>query len=74
MDFTAAYKSRNNPEQILPPKRGQVKRKIFNQIFKSAVTAVSIARAPSGRLSLSSASSTPDGNLSGFNTDDHPDA
>ncbi|KAL8147193.1 hypothetical protein AgCh_004787 [Apium graveolens] len=51
-----------------------LQKKVFSQIFKSSVTVLSIPYSRSERLSFSSTPSTPDGNSSGFNTDDHPDA
>lgn len=79
MEYTA-YKSKSSPHHSLPPKRGEVQKKILSKIFKSAITVVSMAnrkpggvRRGSGR-SLSSTSSTSDGTLSGFVSDDHPDA
>lgn len=77
MEYTA-YKSKSSPHHSLPPKRGDVQKKVLSKIFKSAITVVSMASRRSGGVrrgsgrSLSSTSS--DGTLSGFVSDDHPDA
>ena len=79
MEYTA-YTSKSSPHHSLPPKRGEVQKKVLSKIFKSALTVVSMAglRSGGGRRgnarSPSSTSSTSDGTLSGFVSDDHPDA
>ncbi|KAL1827612.1 hypothetical protein ACET3Z_006024 [Daucus carota] len=71
MEFTA-YKSKSSPHRRIPPKRGEVQRKVLSKIFKSAATVVSLASRRSGGLSsgigrsLSSSSSASDGTLSGL--------
>lgn len=71
-----ASKPKNNPNQSLPPKRGQIKKKILTKFFKSAVIVVSIA-GRSGRKgrenerALSSSFSTPYETPSGYNSVDH---
>lgn len=42
MDFSPS-KPKNCQTESLPPKRGQIKKKIISKIFKSAVTVVSMA-------------------------------
>ncbi|WOG87549.1 hypothetical protein DCAR_0206777 [Daucus carota subsp. sativus] len=79
MEYTA-YKSKSSPHHRIPPKRGEVQRKVLSKLLKSAVTVVSLASRGSGGVSrrsgrsLSSSSSASDGTLSGYGSDDHLDA
>lgn len=77
MEYTG-YKSKSSPHDSHPPKRGDVQKKVLGKLLKSAITVVSMASRRSGGVrrgsgrSLSSTSS--DGTLSGYVSDDHPHA
>lgn len=72
MEITAS-KPKNNPNQSLPPKRGQIKKKILSKFLKSIAGGSKRKGRENDEMPLSSTSTTPHETPSGYNSDDHSD-